>query len=138
MVTLNRGKTNLSIRDLSKELESSAVRYNRIVERFLFNQVTDKELDCGIGCAGDIERFMKREGIETPDGKTRLKWLNRQIWDCCRNGTEHFKIIEIEGTLKGINFAWWYVNGVNKPEIQNIPDDNRIGSDCDHSNPNVC
>jgi hypothetical protein len=116
----------IRLRDLSKELGECTIPSNRIVERFLFHRVVDKGLDCGINCAGDIHSFMKRKDIPVPGGKNPKLWLNRQIWDASKNHPKHFKIVEIEGSLSGINFAWWYLNGVNnqnpKPDPQNTGD----------------
>lgn len=136
------GKPNLSsIRDLSRELGECSDRSNRIVERFLFHLVVDRGLNCGKGCAGDIERFMKREGISFPNlngrGGARLRWINRLLWDATKNQPEHFKIVEIDGDLRGFNFSWWY-NGIDEPKIENISDGNGHCNSGNVPNPNVC
>jgi hypothetical protein len=135
------GKKNLSIRELSKELAECQDRSNRVVERFLFHLVTDRGLDCGKGCAGDIERYMKREGITFPNLKenagSRLRFINRLLWDATQNQPKHFKIVEIDGNLRGLNFAWWY-NGVDEPSNENIPDSIGNPNRFDADNPNVC
>lgn len=134
-----REKENLSIRDLANELAESPIRSNRIVERFLFHRVTDKGLNCGTNCAGDIHSFMKRENIPVPGGVNPKLWINRAIWDASRNGNSPYFIIkEIDGTLSGINFSWWYLDGKTKPEIDHISKDIRIRGSGDNAGAHVC
>jgi len=135
---LTMERQNPSIRDLSRELDMSPIGSNRIVERFLFNLIITRDINCGEGCAGDINRYMKRKDIPVPHGKVRLKWINRQIWDVCRNPSKHFKVIEIDGTLTGINFKWWYLDGKTQPEINAIGTDIRNLNPGDINHPDVC
>jgi hypothetical protein len=100
----------LRIKDLSKELEGSVDRSNRIVERFLVHRVQDKGVLCGQSSAQDIWVWMKRQGIDPVNGrKNTIKWINRQIGDVLLNAPlTDFTIIEVEGQRLGVNFVWWY------------------------------
>lgn len=130
---------NLSIRDLSKELSETPIRSNRIVERFLFHRVVDRDLNCGVNCAGDIHSYMKRESIPIPNDVSPKQWINRAIWDAARNGpSRYFMVVEIEGSRSGINFSWWYLNGKTKPEIVGYPPDVCDTGVSDNADTHVC
>ena len=96
------------ITDLSKELEYSVDRSNRILERYLLHRIETKGLTCGRSSAQDIVFWMNREKIVPPNGcKSLIKWLNYQLYSAVMNGVPDFIIKEIDGARLGINFVWW-------------------------------
>lgn len=100
---------NIKIKDLSKELEMSVDRSNRILERYLLHRMKTKGLICGKSSGQDIVFWMNQEKIIPPNGcKSLIKWLNYQIYSAIRNGVKDFQIKEIEGSRLGINFVWWF------------------------------
>lgn len=100
--------SDLKIRDLSKELELSVNRSNRILERYLVYRMKVKGITCGKSSAQDIVFWMNKEKIVPPNGcKSLIKWLNYQLYSAISNGVHDFTIKEIEGARLGINFVWW-------------------------------
>lgn len=99
----------MTIIDLSKELELSVDRSNRIVERFLIHRATDKGLACGQSSAQDILVYMNRNHIIPPNScKSLIKWINYQLKSAIQNEPSSFTLQEIEGLRLGINFVWWF------------------------------
>ena len=100
--------SEIVIRDLSKELEYSVDKSNRILEKYLVHRMKVKGLTCGRSSAQDILHFMKEEEIVPPNGcRSLIKWLNYQLYSAIKNGVNDFTIQEIEGARLGINFVWW-------------------------------
>lgn len=102
------------ITDLARELEGSVDKSNRIVERFLLRQVRDVGLNCGRSSAMDMAVWMRREGIRPPNGcKSLIKWLNWQLKNAILVAQpQDFRLQEIDGARLGINFAWWFDEGM--------------------------
>ena len=109
MNSLNQSSiSEVKIRDLSKELEYSVDRSNRILERYLVHRMKVKGIDCGKSSAQDIVFWMNKEKIVPPNGcRSLIKWLNYQLYSAISNGVPDFIIKEIEGARLGINFVWW-------------------------------
>lgn len=79
-----------------------------VVQRFLANKILEVKRTEGEACAGDIIDYCGKRGISIPS-KLPVRWVNGRVADVIRNGTEVFRLEEVEGDGPGVNFRWCYI-----------------------------